>query len=173
MEVDEFTPVSFAANETDVLTVVRFRARTRGAGQTTEKAGSGRRIPVDGGYLPSAMTATPAVLSVRRCLMAWYSGDSYQASAADLVANLNTTVPCPADPSRSSESRSMTMFSAPWASRTGPTAATYSRYSAGLLAAAISPVEISWCSAGRLSGPVSRSPGARPSRTSRPPRSTR
>jgi hypothetical protein len=25
MEVEEFTPVSFAANDTDVLTVVRFR----------------------------------------------------------------------------------------------------------------------------------------------------
>ena len=29
MEVEEFTPVSFAANDTDVLTVVRFRARSR------------------------------------------------------------------------------------------------------------------------------------------------
>ena len=55
--------------------------------------------------------------------MAWYSGDWYQASAAALVANLSTTVTCPADPSSSSESRSMTMFSAPWASRVGPTAA--------------------------------------------------
>src|SRR6516165_4931252 len=27
------------------------------------------------GYLPSAMTPMPSVLSVRRCLMAWYSGD--------------------------------------------------------------------------------------------------
>ncbi len=76
------------------------------------------------------MTPMPSVLSVRRCLMAWYSGDSYQASAADLVANLNTTVTCPADPSRNPESRSMTMFSAPWASRVGPTAAMYSLYSA-------------------------------------------
>ena len=29
MEVEEFTPVSVAANDTDVLTVVRFRARSR------------------------------------------------------------------------------------------------------------------------------------------------
>jgi hypothetical protein len=36
MEVEEFTPVSFAANDTDVLTVVRFRARARGTGQTTQ-----------------------------------------------------------------------------------------------------------------------------------------
>jgi len=33
MEVEEFTPVSFAANDTDVLTVVRFRARSRATGQ--------------------------------------------------------------------------------------------------------------------------------------------
>ena len=33
MEVEEFTPVSVAANDTDVLTVVRFRARSRGTGQ--------------------------------------------------------------------------------------------------------------------------------------------
>jgi ketosteroid isomerase-like protein len=33
MEVEELTPVSFAANDTDVLTVVRFRARSRGTGQ--------------------------------------------------------------------------------------------------------------------------------------------
>ena len=32
MEVEEFTPVSFAANDTDVLTVVRFRARSRSTG---------------------------------------------------------------------------------------------------------------------------------------------
>jgi uncharacterized protein len=31
MEVEEFTPVSFA-NDTDVLTVVRFRARSRNTG---------------------------------------------------------------------------------------------------------------------------------------------
>jgi len=36
MEVEEFTPVSFAANETDVLTVVRFRARSRSTGKTSE-----------------------------------------------------------------------------------------------------------------------------------------
>ena len=65
------------------------------------------------GYLPSAMTPMPSVLSVRRCLMAWYSGDSYQALAAAGVANLSTTVTCPADPSSSSQSRSTTMFSAP------------------------------------------------------------
>jgi ketosteroid isomerase-like protein len=34
MEVAEFTPVSFAANETDVLTVVRFRATSRRTGKT-------------------------------------------------------------------------------------------------------------------------------------------
>ena len=34
MEVVEFTPVSFAANDTDVHTVVRFRARSRGTGKT-------------------------------------------------------------------------------------------------------------------------------------------
>ena len=34
MEVEEFTPVSFAANDTDVLTVVRFRARSRSTGKT-------------------------------------------------------------------------------------------------------------------------------------------
>ena len=33
MEVEEFTPVSFAANDTDVLTVVRFRARSRATGR--------------------------------------------------------------------------------------------------------------------------------------------
>jgi len=36
MEVDEFTPVSFAANDTDVLTVVRFRARSRSTGKAAE-----------------------------------------------------------------------------------------------------------------------------------------
>jgi uncharacterized protein len=36
MEVEEFTPVSFAANDTDVLTVVRFRARSRGTGRSAE-----------------------------------------------------------------------------------------------------------------------------------------
>jgi len=36
MEVEEFTPVSFAANDTDVLTVVRFRARSRGTGKTAQ-----------------------------------------------------------------------------------------------------------------------------------------
>jgi len=34
MEVDEFTPVSFAANETDVLTVVRFWVRSRATGKS-------------------------------------------------------------------------------------------------------------------------------------------
>ena len=34
MEVEEFTPVSLAANDTDVLTVVRFRARSRSTGRT-------------------------------------------------------------------------------------------------------------------------------------------
>lgn len=33
VETDEFTPVSFAANETDVLTVVRLRARVRANGR--------------------------------------------------------------------------------------------------------------------------------------------
>ena len=36
MEVEEFTPVSFAASDTDVLTVVRFRARSRRTGKTAE-----------------------------------------------------------------------------------------------------------------------------------------
>jgi len=36
MEVDEFTPLSFAANDTDVLTVVRFRAHARATGKTAE-----------------------------------------------------------------------------------------------------------------------------------------
>jgi ketosteroid isomerase-like protein len=36
MEVEEFMPVSFAANDTDVLTVVRFRARSRSTGRTAE-----------------------------------------------------------------------------------------------------------------------------------------
>jgi ketosteroid isomerase-like protein len=34
MEVEEFTPLSLAANDTDVHTVVRFRARSRGTGKT-------------------------------------------------------------------------------------------------------------------------------------------
>jgi len=33
MEVEEFTPLSLAANDTDVLTVVRFRARSRSTGK--------------------------------------------------------------------------------------------------------------------------------------------
>jgi hypothetical protein len=33
MEVEEFTPVSVAANDSDVLTVVRFRARSRSTGK--------------------------------------------------------------------------------------------------------------------------------------------
>jgi uncharacterized protein len=36
MEVEEFTPVSFAANDTDVLAVVRFRGRSRATGQAAE-----------------------------------------------------------------------------------------------------------------------------------------
>jgi uncharacterized protein len=34
MEVQEFTPVSFAANDTDVHAVVRFRARSRSTGKS-------------------------------------------------------------------------------------------------------------------------------------------
>ena len=34
MEVEEFTPVSFAANDTDVLSVVRCRARSRATGKS-------------------------------------------------------------------------------------------------------------------------------------------
>ena len=34
MEVGEFTPVSFAANDAEVLTVVRFRAKSRRTGKT-------------------------------------------------------------------------------------------------------------------------------------------
>jgi uncharacterized protein len=34
MEAEEFTPVTFAANDTDVLTVVRFRGRARSTGKT-------------------------------------------------------------------------------------------------------------------------------------------
>ena len=34
MEVEEFMPVSIAANDTDVLSVVRFRARSRATGKT-------------------------------------------------------------------------------------------------------------------------------------------
>lgn len=36
MEVIEFTPVSLAANQSDVLTVVRFRARSRNTGKAAE-----------------------------------------------------------------------------------------------------------------------------------------
>jgi uncharacterized protein len=36
MEVEEFTPVSLAANDTDVLTVVRFRARSRSTGRIAQ-----------------------------------------------------------------------------------------------------------------------------------------
>ena len=35
MEVDEFTPLTFAANETDVLTVVRCRTTSRRTGKST------------------------------------------------------------------------------------------------------------------------------------------
>ena len=34
MEVEEFTPVSIAANDSDVLAVIRFRARSRQTGRT-------------------------------------------------------------------------------------------------------------------------------------------
>jgi hypothetical protein len=34
MEVEEFIPVSLAANDTDVLSVVRFRARSQATGKT-------------------------------------------------------------------------------------------------------------------------------------------
>jgi hypothetical protein len=34
MEIEEFTPLTFAANETDVLTVVRCRTRSRRAGKS-------------------------------------------------------------------------------------------------------------------------------------------
>ena len=36
MEVEEFTPVSLAANDTEVLTLVRFRARSRSTGKAEE-----------------------------------------------------------------------------------------------------------------------------------------
>jgi len=35
MEVEEFSPQSFAANDTEVLTVVRFRARSRRTGKSS------------------------------------------------------------------------------------------------------------------------------------------
>jgi hypothetical protein len=34
MEVEEFTPTSYAANDTDVLTVVRFRVKSRATGRS-------------------------------------------------------------------------------------------------------------------------------------------
>jgi ketosteroid isomerase-like protein len=34
MDVEEFTPISFAANDNDVLTVVRLRSRSRRTGKT-------------------------------------------------------------------------------------------------------------------------------------------
>ena len=34
MEAEDFTPISFAANDTDVHTVVRFRGRSRQTGKT-------------------------------------------------------------------------------------------------------------------------------------------
>ena len=34
MEVEEFTPLSFAANDTDVLTVVHMRAKARANGRS-------------------------------------------------------------------------------------------------------------------------------------------
>ncbi len=33
MDVEEFTPVAYAANDTDVLTVVRFRAKAKATGR--------------------------------------------------------------------------------------------------------------------------------------------
>jgi ketosteroid isomerase-like protein len=33
MDVQEFTPISFAANDTDVLTVVRFRVKAKATGK--------------------------------------------------------------------------------------------------------------------------------------------
>lgn len=36
MEVEQFTPVSFAANDTDVLTMVRFQARSRSTGRAVQ-----------------------------------------------------------------------------------------------------------------------------------------
>jgi uncharacterized protein len=35
MEIEEFTPLTFAANESDVLTVVRCRAKSRRTGKST------------------------------------------------------------------------------------------------------------------------------------------
>ena len=34
MDVEEFTPISFASNDTDVMTVVRFRVKSRATGKT-------------------------------------------------------------------------------------------------------------------------------------------
>lgn len=34
MDVEEFTPISFASNDTDVMTVVRFRVKARATGKT-------------------------------------------------------------------------------------------------------------------------------------------
>jgi uncharacterized protein len=36
IEVDEFTPLTFAANDSDVLTVVGYRARSRATGKSAE-----------------------------------------------------------------------------------------------------------------------------------------
>jgi ketosteroid isomerase-like protein len=36
MEVEDFTPITFAANDTDVLAVVRFAAKVRATGRRTE-----------------------------------------------------------------------------------------------------------------------------------------
>lgn len=36
MEVEEFSPITFAANDSDVLTVVRFRARSRATGKAVD-----------------------------------------------------------------------------------------------------------------------------------------
>ena len=36
MEIEEFTPLTFAANDTDVLTVVRCRAKSRATGKSID-----------------------------------------------------------------------------------------------------------------------------------------
>ena len=61
------------------------------AGSNQVRAGRARGdwvLDLAPGYLPSAMTPMPSVLSVRRCLMTRYSDDSSQALATALVAKL-------------------------------------------------------------------------------------